>query len=780
MNKTLLRFSFLILVFSVALSFDVAFATDIALTATDAETDGFNGFSELDGAYGVATFTVDDVPYAIVASDNDDGVQIINLSDPTNIIATDAETDGFNGFSELNGATNVAIFTVSNTPYAIVASYNDDGVQIINLSDPTNIIATDAETHGANGFTALDGANDVATFTVDDVPYAIVTSYDDDGVQIINLSDPTDIIATDAEFDEVNGFTALDAANDVATFTVDDVPYAIVVSENDDGVQIINLSDPTDIIATDAEFDEVNGFTALDGAAGVNTFTVNSIVYAIVTSIDDDGVQIINLSDPTNIIATDAETDEVNGFTVLDRSSNVATFTVDDVPYAIVASAEENGAQIINLSDPTDIIAGNTAIDEVNGFTALDSPYDVATFTSNNLLYAITTSRSGDGVQIISLPAHITDSIPSGGNGGCADCTKPTFGKNTFNSLIVWEGFTYNANSVNVTNYHTDFPEITVTTNMTNTATVKIYENQGVDNIKMVQFGLGMPEVGSPLNYAQTLAEISIDDALVEEIVVIDKNNLVDVISVSTARVFCSPDSQTQCLEVSLEYVYRDQPKYNIIAINARDSAGNSQLNFLNHGVLVVGESLNDPLKQNVAVPSEAFYPQRSGTVLLTLVDYKTDMWDDKYGNMWKHDNQYGPHLVDTLPVPQKITDEYSQWSGYNDRLHSEFPNLILQQQELAQQTIEKLYGIPVDDIVVIVSYDDLRSSPYNLDELFTQCTLLENEYTAQQWLAENYPYTITDKNTPLFSEYLLDDQPHISLSDEIAICDSKIQTLIN
>ena len=386
--------------------------TDIA--ANDAETDGVNGFTELAGANNVATFTVGGVPYAIVSSSTDSGVQIINLSDPTNITAADAETHGANGFTELDGAIGVATFTVGGVPYAIVAGGNGDGVQIINLSDPMNITAADAETDGVNGFTELDGASGVATFTVATVPYAIVASLFTDGVQIINLSDPTNITAADAETDGANGFTELAGAIRVATFAVGGVPYAIVASINDDGVQIINLSDPTNITAADAETHGANGFTELDGAIGVATFTVGGVPYAIVASITD-GVQIINLSDPTNITAADAETDGANGFTELDGALGVATFTVATVPYAIVASFDDDGVQIINLSDPTNITAADAETDGANGFTELNGANGVATFvdTLNGATNAIVAAVSDSGVQIVTLDGPVPVALQS-------------------------------------------------------------------------------------------------------------------------------------------------------------------------------------------------------------------------------------------------------------------------------------------------------------------------------------------------------------------------------
>ena len=54
-------------------------------------------------AHGVETFTIGASTYAIVTSQggSTSGVQIIDVSDPTNIVGKDAETDGVNGFTEL-------------------------------------------------------------------------------------------------------------------------------------------------------------------------------------------------------------------------------------------------------------------------------------------------------------------------------------------------------------------------------------------------------------------------------------------------------------------------------------------------------------------------------------------------------------------------------------------------------------------------------------------------------------------------------------------------------
>jgi len=381
------------------------------MQALDAETDGANSFDELNGAHGVETYTIGSSTYAIVASLDDDGVQIIDISDPTAIVAKDSETDGANSFDELDGAWGVDTFTIGSSTYAIVASKADNGVQIIDISIPTAIVAKDAETDGVNGFDELDGAHGVKTYTIGSSTYAIVVSRDDNGVQIIDITNPSVIVAKDSETDGANSFDELDGADDVSTFVIGSSTYAIVVSRDDDGVQIIDITNPSVIVAKDSETDEVNGFTMLNLATSVDTFTIGSSTYAIVVSQRDDGVQMIDISDPDNIVAVDAETDGVNGFTMLNGAEDVETFTCGSRTYALVASnvtGDDNGVQLIDISNPANIIAIDAKTDGANGFTELEGVYNIEPFKIGSSQYAIATSYTDDGVQMIGMDCSIS------------------------------------------------------------------------------------------------------------------------------------------------------------------------------------------------------------------------------------------------------------------------------------------------------------------------------------------------------------------------------------
>ncbi len=90
----------------------------------------------------------------------------------------------------LDGA--VAVFGTGGGTYAVVAAVVDGGIQIINVTDPSNPVGTGSITDGAG--TALDGASAVAVFGTGGGTYAVVASYRE-GIQIINVTDPSNPVA---------------------------------------------------------------------------------------------------------------------------------------------------------------------------------------------------------------------------------------------------------------------------------------------------------------------------------------------------------------------------------------------------------------------------------------------------------------------------------------------------------------------------------------------------------------------------------------------------------
>ena len=73
----------------------------------------------------------------------DDGVQVIDVSDPSAPVAKGAATDDSEyGFTKLDGAIDVAVFEDSDGSYiAVVAASQDDSVQLIDVSNPSYLVA---------------------------------------------------------------------------------------------------------------------------------------------------------------------------------------------------------------------------------------------------------------------------------------------------------------------------------------------------------------------------------------------------------------------------------------------------------------------------------------------------------------------------------------------------------------------------------------------------------------------------------------------------------------
>ena len=214
-------------------------------------TDGQDGFTTIAGARSIATTTIDSSTYALVVSNNDNGVQIIDITNPYNPTPVWSVSDGSGNFTTLSGARSIAITTIDSSTYALVASSIDDGVQIIDITTPSAPIAVKSITDGQGDFTTLDNARHISITTIGSSTYALVASYNDDGVQIIDITNPSAPIAALSIKDSSGGYNELSGASYIAITTVGSSTYALVASYNDAGVDATSayVDEPTVVMA---------------------------------------------------------------------------------------------------------------------------------------------------------------------------------------------------------------------------------------------------------------------------------------------------------------------------------------------------------------------------------------------------------------------------------------------------------------------------------------------------------------------------------------------------
>ena len=112
------------------------------------------------------------------------------------VTPTASLADGVDGFDVLWAARSITTTVIGGTTYALVASYGNHGVQIIDITAPASPTAVSSVTDGVDGFDVLWAARSITTTVISDDQgvdrtYALIASWFDHGVQIMELNDDT-------------------------------------------------------------------------------------------------------------------------------------------------------------------------------------------------------------------------------------------------------------------------------------------------------------------------------------------------------------------------------------------------------------------------------------------------------------------------------------------------------------------------------------------------------------------------------------------------------------
>ena len=372
----------------------VAAAPTLALATTA------DSFEALDGARDIAITTTADKTYALVSSLANDAVQVIDITDPSNPLPVTALFDGQAGFV-LVDVSDIAITAVEGKTYALVASFGTGSIQIVDITDPSNPLPVTAILDGQDGF-VLGGPSDIAILTTPDKTYALVANLLSSSIQIVDITDPSNPLPTASISDEQGGFDALDGVRSVDLVEVSGMIYALGAGWNEDAIQIIDITDPSNPLPTVSIFDEQGGFDALASVDRIDVATISGGIYALTTSNTDDAIQIIDITDPSNPLPTASIFDGQDGI-ALDGLAGIAAFETAGKTYAIAAVSGDNAVQIIDVSDPSNPLQAAALIDGQGGFEALGGAYGVALATIGERTYALVAASDDHAVQIIDI-----------------------------------------------------------------------------------------------------------------------------------------------------------------------------------------------------------------------------------------------------------------------------------------------------------------------------------------------------------------------------------------
>ena len=428
-----------------------------------AMTNEASSFAGLRGAKGITTTEISGGTYALVTARQAGSVQIINITDPAVPVPVAVLTTGINGFGEMptqtcealrgchmlaaetngsdgtsrcschlyNVGDGVTTTEISGRTYALVTTLSYDGVQIIDITDPASPVPMVWRTDDYDGFTHLGEPRNIAIAEISGRTYALVTALNDKGVQIIDITNPLSPVPVIGLAAGINGFTDLGFVAYVATTEISGRTYALVTAPAYDHMHIINITDPASPVPITVLTTDTDGFTHIPTFSDIAIAEISGRTYALITtggSSPDGGVQIIDITDPTSPVPVAWLTGGTYGFAKWHESLDITIAEMSGRTYVLITAHEfvapympligpdgspvnsprdhdpDHGVQIIDITDPTSPVPVAWLTDEVDGFTHLDVPWNIAIAEISGSTYAlITTNDLRGSVQIAEM-----------------------------------------------------------------------------------------------------------------------------------------------------------------------------------------------------------------------------------------------------------------------------------------------------------------------------------------------------------------------------------------
>ena len=246
----------------------------------------------------------------------------------------------------------------------------------------------------------MQGAEDIAIIHANDLVYALVTAMDDDGVQIIDITNISNPISVSSIVDNVvnssSPYTKLDGAFAIDTISIGESIYASVTSHDDFGTQLINITNPESPSKVSV-FDNTGNYDAADDITIINLkgyiYTLTASIYSAVVIISD----ITNPANPQHVDTLSSQLPPYYPF--LEYASMIITVTLNTSTYALTSSLYKNGIQALNLNlNPSPTVSVNS-----------NNSNSAYAKTGDNLSigFSVTDTISNGSATILGLDANV-------------------------------------------------------------------------------------------------------------------------------------------------------------------------------------------------------------------------------------------------------------------------------------------------------------------------------------------------------------------------------------
>lgn len=357
----------------------------------------------------VDAVTINGAPYVLVADYYEDLIQIIDITDIN--FPVSAAVFSSNGMSAPHDLKTIRI---GGGTFAIAASAYDSSITVMDITDPYSPTLASQASRTDSGFEYLDTVQYLDVVNFGERILVAATSYFDNSIQLIDITDPYSPAPSFAAIQGRDGFEALIGPTDVSAISYESGAYLVVADYFGNGIQIAEIMPRHMLQAKSSISAGADHSMPLAIPAGVNSITIDNATYALTASTSSNVVQITDISAPKNpafvsLIYHDA------GISALDGPAGIETGIISGTPYAFIMGVERDNIQIVDMSDPYHPISVHWIHDSVELLMETELTW------ANGIPYLVAVSRAADTVQIFdvrdpvnpTLVAAMPDLLPS-------------------------------------------------------------------------------------------------------------------------------------------------------------------------------------------------------------------------------------------------------------------------------------------------------------------------------------------------------------------------------
>ena len=353
----------------------------------------------------IETVQIDGSTYALVASNQDGGFTILNMDNPESPILVFNATRTQTNYSAIQGILGASPIQIQDKTYVVTISLSSK----ILIADITNPESTTFVSERSNGidYPYLTNMTAISTFSIGDAAYAMIASQSDSWVSILNITEPANpthltVLENGANYD-------LNSPRHIAIIDADGSTFAVITSRFGGTVTILNMDNPEMPVQIHAIKDGIG--LALSSATGIELVEINTRTYALVASNNDHAMQIIDITHPQLPFPVSTVQRSGTEYSGLNGPHYIAALQVEGATYAFVTSPSTNSTQVIDITNP---FQPNPVTVLQNGteYTHLVTPLYIESIHTDDAAYALVGARGSDGIQIIKLGYEKTIQTP--------------------------------------------------------------------------------------------------------------------------------------------------------------------------------------------------------------------------------------------------------------------------------------------------------------------------------------------------------------------------------